>query len=84
MRFNFVLIILISFTILFFININKSYPQESISETAIDDTLVIGSEDDRISIVVDSVERANSFPERLKEAPDGLGIQEYPNEPLVS
>lgn len=22
--------------------------------------------------------------ERLKEAPDGLGIQEYPNEPLVS
>ncbi len=72
MRFNFVLIILISFFILFFININKSYPQESISETAIDDTLVIGSEDDRISIVVDSVERANSFPERLKQ-PDFPG-----------
>jgi hypothetical protein len=72
MRFNFALITLISFTILFFININKSYPQESISETAIDDTLVIGSEDDRISIVVDSVERANSFPERLKQ-PDFPG-----------
>ena len=72
MRFNFGLITLISFSILFFVNFNNSYPQESISETAIDDTTIIGGEDERISIFVDSLERTDSYPERLKQ-PDFPG-----------
>jgi len=72
MRFNFRLSLPILFVILFFIIINKSYPQESISETAIGDTTIIGGEDERISIIVDSVERTDSYPERLKQ-PDFPG-----------
>ena len=72
MRFNFGLSLPISFFILFFIIINKSYPQESISETAIEDTTIIGGEDERISIIVDSLERTDSYPERLKQ-PDFPG-----------
>lgn len=72
MKFNFRLSLLILFVILFFIIINKSYAQESISETAIEDTTIIGGEDERISIIVDSLERTDSYPERLKQ-PDFPG-----------
>lgn len=67
MRLNFASTTLISLTILFFINLNQSYPQESISEFAIDDTLVIGAEDERMIITVDEVERTDSYPEMFKQ-----------------
>ncbi len=55
MRFNFTLTMIISFVVLFFINLDKSFSQEFVGE------------DERIIITVDSLERIDSFPESLKQ-----------------
>ena len=57
MRFNYALTTLISFSVLFFINLDSTYSQELVGE------------DERIIIAVDNVERYNSFPKSLKQAP---------------
>ena len=67
MKSNFRLMLPILFVLSFFIIINESYAQETISKTAKDDSLIIGNEDERIAVVVDSVERTDSYPERLKQ-----------------
>lgn len=54
MRFNFALIKHISFAVLFFISIDKANSQETTIE------------DERIIFTVDSLERNDSFPEKLK------------------
>ena len=57
MRFNYALATLISFSVLFFINLDSTYSQELVGE------------DERIIITVDSMERFDSFPEKYKDAP---------------
>ena len=57
MRFNYALTTLISFSVLFFINLDSTYSQEIVGE------------DERIIITVDSMERFDSFPEKYKGAP---------------
>lgn len=54
MRFNYALTTLFSFAVLFFIIIDNAYSQE------------ITVEDERIIFTVDSLERTDSFPEKLK------------------
>ena len=57
MRFNYALTMIISFSVLFFINPDSTYSQEPVGE------------DERIIIAVDTVERYNSFPKSLKQPP---------------
>ena len=57
MKFNFALTTLISFAVIFFINLDSTYSQELVGE------------DERIIITVDSIERSDSFPEKYKDPP---------------
>jgi len=68
MRLNFTLTLIISFVVLFFINLDKSFSQEFVGE------------DERIIITVDSLERIGSYPERLKQ-PDFPGQKTVYNPP---